>query len=391
MLVTGTGISGTVTVSSISGTSITLSTAQTISSTTITFTEWWNGTTFVGSQTNLEIPNSGFYSVSIPFFETSVTKRYYIEIEAISPTALLPISPSSAGDPVLQGNVYNSSNVVQNPFYINQFVDVDFVVNASATSDFTITSSNATKTYTAGAYPVENSDFSVVNMSLTATATGNITKVRDPEIEDFSNYVSTSTDEDFSIFSNEFELDFDGAVIAINNGSSPKTITITGNMFVNKYGNDDLTTLLALNNFATVSGGSGGGGSRLYTPTVTGAGGGLILGQHRASYNDGNGNSGTAAKNVLVGTASGTNLTSGTGIAYGNFYGNTLQQISLDISASNASAFNPTTGLTISPTSLVGVAPSQDLHYSWTAQLDEQIDASSDMTFNIHVALSNEP
>jgi hypothetical protein len=142
---------------------------------------------------------------------------------------------------------------------------------------------------------------------------------------------------------------------------------------------------------ASVSGGSVSGGSRLYTPTVTGAGGGLILGQHRATYNDGNGNSGTAAKNVLIGTASGTNLTSGTGVMYGNFYGNTMQEISLNISTQSASAFHTTNSLTISPTSLVGVAPSQDLHYSWTAQLDEEIDASSDMTFNIHVALSNEP
>jgi hypothetical protein len=76
---------------------------------------------------------------------------------------------------------------------------------------------------------------------------------------------------------------------------------------------------------------------------------------------------------------------------YGNFYGNTMQEISLNISTQSASAFHTTNSLTISPTSLVGVAPSQDLHYSWTAQLDEEIDASSDMTFNIHVALSNEP
>ena len=76
---------------------------------------------------------------------------------------------------------------------------------------------------------------------------------------------------------------------------------------------------------------------------------------------------------------------------YGNFYGNNMQQIALTISAQPQSAFHQTNSLTISPTSLVGVAPSQDLHYSWTAQLDEVIDSSSDMTFNIHVALSNEP
>ena len=162
-------------------------------------------------------------------------------------------------------------------------------------------------------------------------------------------------------------------------------------MFVSKYGTDDLASNLALNNFAAVTGGSSSGGSRLYTPTVTGAGGGLILGQHRATYNDGNGNSGTAAKNVLIGTLSLTNLTSGTGVMYGNFYGNTLQQITLAISATSSSAFHQTQNLTITPTSLVGVAPAQDLHYSWTAKLDEVIDASSDMTFTIAVSLTNNP
>lgn len=384
MLITGTGISGTVTVASVDGVSVTMSSSQTISSnTTLTFTQWWNGTTFVGSETDLEIPSTGFYSVLLPFFETSTTKRYYIQIEPISQTTLL--SP-------LQGNVYDTANppVVQNPFYINQFIDVDITLGMHQTgSDFIITSSDVSKTYTAGAYPVEGSDFSVFNLSLTATATGNITKTKDPEVDDWSNYVSTT--DDIDLFTNGFELDYQTPIVDINNTASPKTISITGKMFVNKYGTDDLVSDLAINNFASVAGSSSGGGSRLYTPTVTGAGGGLILGQHRATYDDGNGNSGTAAKNVLIGTASGTNLTSGTGVMYGNFYGNTMQEISLSISAQAGSAFHQTQSLTISPTSLVGVAPSQDLHYSWTAQLDEVIDASSDMTFNIAVSLANEP
>ena len=385
MLVTGTGISGTVTVTAINGVTITLSTAQTISSTTITFSQWWNGTTFVGSQTDLEIPSTGFYSVSIPFFETSVSKRYYILIEAISPTALL--SP-------LQGNVYNTATppVVQNPFYISQLSNVDLTLGMSTTGIFAVTSSTVTKNYTANSYPVETSSFATYDLTLTATATNNITKLRDPEIDDWSGYVSTSDDVD--LFTHGFELDYQTPIVAINNNASPKTITITGKMFVSKYGSENLTSHLNINSFAqaaTGGGGSSSGGSRLYTPTVTGAGGGLILGQHRATYNDGNGNSGTAAKNVLIGTASGTNLTSGSGVMYGNFYGNTLQQISLTISAQSQSAFHQTQSLTISPTSLVGVAPSQDLHYNWTAQLDEEIDASSDMTFNIAVSLSNEP
>jgi hypothetical protein len=383
MLVTGTGISGTVTVAGISGTSITLNTAQTISSTTVTFSEWWNGTTFVGSETDLEIPAAGFSLISIPFFETSVSKRYYISIEAISPTTLL--NP-------LQGNVYNTATppVVQNPFYINQLSNVDLTLGMATTGDFTITSSSATKTYTALSYPVESSEFSEFSLNLTATATGNITKTKDPEIEDWSNYVSTSS-EDIDIFSNGFELDYQTPIITINNSASPKTISIVGKMFVSKYGSDDLTSNLAINNFASVTGGSSSGGARIYTPTVTGAGGGLILGAHRASYNDGNGNSGTNSKSVLIGTLSLTNLTSGTGVLYGNFYGNNLQQIALTISATSSSAFHQTQSLTISPTSLIGVAPAQDLHYSWTAKLDEVIDASSDMTFNIAVSLANEP
>ena len=320
--------------------------------------------------------------ISIPFFETSVSKRYYILIEAISPTTLL--SP-------LQGNVYTTATppVVQNPFYISQLSNVDLTLGMAAASDFTVTSSAVTKTYTASSYPVESSDFATFDLNLTATATGNITKTRDPEADDWSGYVSTT--EDIDLFSNGFELDYQTPIVTINNATSPKTISIVGEMFVSKYGTDDLASNLSINSFAAVTGGSSSGGSRLYTPTVTGAGGGLILGEHRATYNDGSGNSGTAAKNVLIGTASGTSLTSGTGVMYGNFYGNTLQQISLSISATQASAFHQVSGLTISPTSLVGVAPSQDLHYSWTAQLDEVIDASSDMTFNIAVSLATEP
>jgi len=390
MLVTGTGISGTVTVVSVNGTSVTLSSAQTISSTTITFTEWWNGTTFVGSETNLEIPSTGVYSVTIPFLETTVTRRYYIQIEAIGETTLLPITPSSAGDPVLQGNVYNSSNVVQNPFYINQFADVTVSLNASQTADFTITSSAATKTYTASAYPVEGSDFSKIALSLTATATNNISKTRDPEIDDFTGFVSTPTDEDHSIFTNNFELDFGLPVVTINNSASPKTVTITGDMFINKYGDGDLTSTLPLNDFLSVSGGSGGG-SRLLSVTVTGDASGIIVGDHRFSYNDGNGNSGTNVKAIDVGTLSLTSLTSGTGVMYGNFHGNSLQQITLSISSASSSAIHQTQELTITKTSLVGVAPSQDLHYTWTAKTDEVISSTSDVSFTIDVDLDYVP
>ena len=67
-------------------------------------------------------------------------------------------------------------------------------------------------------------------------------------------------------------------------------------MLASKYGTADLISDLAINNFASVSGGSSGSNqSRLWTPTVTG-GGGFIMGAARASYDDGNGNSGTNDK-----------------------------------------------------------------------------------------------
>ena len=394
MKITGSGISGTVTVLSISGANIIMTSAQSISSsTTLTFTHWWNGTTFVGTETDLEIPSTGVYPVNVPFFETSVVRKYYLEIEAISPTALLPISASSAGDPVFQGNVYNSSNVVQNPFYINQYIDVSLTLGMHQTgSDFTITSSDVSKTYLANSFPDEDSSASLFNLILTATATGNITKVKDPEIEDWSNYISTDSEE-ISTFQNGFELDYETPIISINNTVNPKTIIITGNMLVNKYGTTDLVSDIAINNFASVSGGSSGSNQiRLWTPTVTG-GGGFIMGAARASYNDGNGSSGTNAKGVAIGTLSLTNITSGTGTIYGNFYGNSINDITLTISVdSGGTSALSSSQLTVTKGTLTAIdLSSYDLTFTWSGRLDEVIDASSLMVFNVHVALANEP
>ena len=111
------------------------------------------------------------------------------------------------------------------------------------------------------------------------------------------------------------------------------------------------------------------------------------MGQVRASYNDGT-YSGTAAKNVFVGTANNTSLTGGTGVIYGNFYDNGINDITLTITATNSAAID---NLTITKGSLVGVSPSQDLHYTWTGQTKEVIDSASDMTFTVAVALTNEP
>ncbi len=158
-------------------------------------------------------------------------------------------------------------------------------------------------------------------------------------------------------------------------------------MHVNKYGTDDLVSDIAINNFASVTGGNTGGGFRLYTPTVTGGGGGFIMGQVRASYNDGT-YSATNSKTVHIGTANNTNLTSGTGTIYGNFYNNDINNITLTITADTTAAMD---NLTITKGTLSGQDPSSDLTYTWTGQLKEDIDSASDMTFNVHVALSEEP
>ena len=106
----------------------------------------------------------------------------------------------------------------------------------------------------------------------------------------------------------------------------------------------------------TAEGTGGASGFRLYTPTTSGVSG-LILGPARADYNISGGMSAIQAKSVPYGAPSGQNLTNGTGVLYGNFYGNSLQQITLTISATANSAFNQTTNLTIAKSTLVGQAP----------------------------------
>jgi len=73
---------------------------------------------------------------------------------------------------------------------------------------------------------------------------------------------------------------------------------------------------------------------------------------------------------------------------YGNFYGNSVSQITLSISAAGSSAID---NLTITRGTLTGQAPAQNLYFSWTGRTSEAIDASSDMTFTVGVALANEP
>ena len=376
MLVTGSGVSGTVTVSNVSGTTVTLSSAQNISSTTITFSEYWTGSAWTSTATTLTIGSTGVYVVSLQFYETSVIKSYTITLEAVSPTTLL--SP-------FMGNIHDNNGNVTNPFTIYQYADITLTIGAaSASSDFTITSSNVTSTYTALGYPVEDSSFFAVPLTITATATGNITKTRDPEIEDFTNYNS-----------NDFDWDFDlieTTPIVINNSPTPKTVSISGYAYVDRYGTAATTSVLALDNFLSKAGGSGSGGQIMWTPTVTGANGNLTNTNVLGTYND------TVAptfsrsnsKLIDVGVGNGTTV-AGSGIIFGDFNGNTVQQITLSISATSASCLHQSTNLSVTKGSLTGSGSNQNLNYTWTAQFDEDIDAASDATFTIAVALDNEP
>ena len=123
MLVTGSGVSGTVTVSNVSGTTVTLSSAQTISSTTITFSEYWTGSAWTSTATTLTVGSTGVYIVSLQFYETSAVKSYTITLEAVSPTTLL--SP-------FMGNIYDNSGNVTNPFTIYQYPDVTLTLGAAS-------------------------------------------------------------------------------------------------------------------------------------------------------------------------------------------------------------------------------------------------------------------
>jgi len=333
---------------------------------------YWAGSAFSSaSSITLTIPSNGVYIITVPFYDTSTTKNYVFTIASIPPTLSLAIP--------LIGNIYNTATppVVQNPFTISQYADVVLTLNAESAhgGDFTITSSNITKTYQALGFPVETSSFFVAALSLTGTATGNITKTRDPELTDFSNYNS-----------NGFDWDFDLTSVVIDNSTSPKGVTITGNAFIEQYGTASTTSGLDLDDFLSVAGGASGG-TLIYQPAITGSGGYIIT--QFGTYNDGT-YSQTGTKFIDIGVASGTNI-SGTGVIYGNFYGNSLQEITLSVSAASSSCFHTSTNLAISKTSIVGSGSSQDLHYTWTAQTDEVIDSSSLTVFTVAVALYNEP
>ena len=94
--------------------------------------------------------------------------------------------------------------------------------------------------------------------------------------------------------------------------------------------------------------------------------------------------------------ASGTTNITGTGTIYGNFYGNNASQITLTITpgtgnATNTSCFD---NMTVTKGTLSGgeyPGDDEELTYTWSAQFDETVTSSSVPTYNINVALANEP
>jgi hypothetical protein len=329
--------------------------------------KYWDGDSFETSSTTLTIPSAGIYTIPVEFYETSTSKAYVFTLAAVSPSTLL--SP-------LMGNVY-SSGVVQNPFTINQYADVTLTI-AATSSNMTVTSSNFTSTATALVSPNEESSIAEVDVTFTATATGNISHVLDATEEEFTNYNS-----------NNFEVQFESSLPSIDNSGVTKTLSYSGTMFVGTYGSADTTMTLDLDDVFNVAGGSGG--AILLNSEVTGAGGGFInIG--KLTYNDGT-YSTTNGKVIHVGTADNTSI-SGTGTIYGNFFGNGINDITLAITPGTGNTDTGTScfdNMTITKGTLTGSDASQDLTYTWTAQFDETITSSSIPDYNVQVSLTNEP
>jgi hypothetical protein len=334
-----------------------------------TTSDFDHGASFTGT-----IPSSGsiLFDINIPAVTDDDLYSFTL--------STVPFSGSQ-----LAANIDSNGDQVAN-FSISQIGDVTYTVKTDAATD--------SRTYTSDpsiihyGQPFVESDLNTtVTSVLTLTDNVDIVLTRLPTPDDF---ISLNTDATQATY---------GSINVTSVTANPATLGASGNQSiaftvvstVDYFGSTASSHTLDLGNFMTAEGTSGASGFRLYTPTLSGTSSGLILSPVRANYNISGGMSAIQAKSVPYGAPSGQNLTGGTGVLYGNFYGNTLQQITLTISATANSAFNQSTALTITKGSLVGQAPSQDLHFTWTAQLDEVIDASSDMTFNIAVSLTNSP
>jgi hypothetical protein len=334
-----------------------------------TTSDFVNGVSFTGT-----IPSSGsiLFDINIPAVTDNDLYSFTL--------STVPFSGSQ-----LAAAIDSNGDQVAN-FSISQIGDVTYTVKTDAATDSRTFTSDPQAVHIGQPF-VEYDFVKTVTSTLLLTDNADMVLTRLPVAEDFtaSNTNSASgTDSSIDITS-----------VTVN----PATLNASGNQLlsftivstVDFFGSTASSHILDLGNFMAAESVGGASGFRIYTPTVSGAAGGYILGPARASYTVIGSPATPATKSIAYGVASGTNIVSGTGVIYGNFYGNSLSQITLTISAAAGSAFHQTTNLTISKSNIVGQAPAQDLHYNWTAQLDETIDANSDMTFNIAVTLANNP
>ena len=186
------------------------------------------------------------------------------------------------------------------------------------------------------------------------------------------------------------DWDYELTSVTINNSPSPKTISIVGNVYVDKYGSASTTSSLQLDNFISLASGGSSGGQIMWVSTATGAGGFINIA--KATYNDGT-YSRTNSKLVDIGVANNTAL-AGTGTIYGNFYGNTLSQITLSITPGPGNTDSGTAcvdGLSITKGTLTEDGASSSLTYTWAGDFDETVTASSNAEINVQVELDNEP
>ncbi len=325
-----------------------------------------------GASVNNTIPSTGSVVFKINFPAVLDDDQYDF---TLSTTAFSGSQLSSTLDP---------DNNQIHTFSIQQLGNITYTVNTDASSDSRTYTSNPSAVHLGTPF-FEFEGKRQVTSTLTLTDDADIVLTRLPLATDF---VSTNTNS-----SNNTDSSIDITSVTANpatlNAAGNQSITFTVVSNVDYFGTVSSGHTLDLGNFIAAESVSGGGGFRQYTPAVTGAGGGLIAGAVRASYNPGSGYlAGLNSKNVAIGTPNDTDLYSGTGTLYGNFYGNSVSQITLSISATGSAAID---NLTITRGTLTGQAPAQDLHYSWTGRTSEAIDASSDMTFTVGVALANEP
>jgi len=325
-----------------------------------------------GANINATIPATGSVTFDVVFPGVLDDDQYDF---TLSTTAYSGSELSSAIDP-------NDDQVAT--FSIQQLGNIQYTVKTDAASDSRTYTSDPSSVHLGSPF-FEFDGSNTVTSTLTLTDNADIVLSRLPIPDDFVgvNTDSTnSTDSSISIKS-----------ITANpstlNASGNQSITFTVVSDVEFFGSTASSHTLDLGNFIAAES-SGGGGFRIYTPEVTGSGGGLIIANVRASFNPGPTYiSGLNSKSVAIGTPNDTNLYSGTGTLAGNFYGNSVSQITLSIAPKSATS--AIDNLTITRGTLTGQAPSQNLYFSWTGQTAEDIDSSSDMTFIVHVSLANEP